>query len=104
MFVYGGATVGCVGTSLYVFYTRFPPLTERPLCVAGVGYLMGPVVGSYFWRMTHRKAMNLIEIKDREFHNRIVKNRVDPSVQSPTNPLPDFYGDYYSKIILPKLC
>lgn len=65
---------------------------------------MGPVVGSYFWRMTHRKAMNLIEIKDREFHNRIVKNRVDPSVQSPTNPLPDFYGEYSTQIISPKLC
>lgn len=36
--------------------------------------------------------MSLIEIKDREFHSHIVKNRVDPTVQSPTNPLPDFYG------------
>lgn len=70
-----------------------PPLTYYSPPFVGVGYLMGPVVGSYFWRMTHRKAMNLIEIKDREFHNRIVKNRVDPSVQSPTNPLPDFYGE-----------
>jgi import inner membrane translocase subunit TIM23 len=44
--------------------------------------------------MTHRRAMNLIEAKDREFHQHIVKNRVDPTAQSATNPVPDFYGKY----------
>jgi import inner membrane translocase subunit TIM23 len=38
--------------------------------------------------------MNLIEAKDREFHQHIVKNRVDPTAQSATNPVPDFYGKY----------
>ena len=38
--------------------------------------------------------MNLIEARDREFHQRIVKNRVDPTAQSATNPVPDFYGKY----------
>jgi len=59
----------------------------------GLGYLIGPTIGSTFWRTTHRKTMSLIEAKDREFHKRIVKNRVDPSAQSPTNPVPDFYGE-----------
>lgn len=53
---------------------------------------MGPVIGSTCWRLTHRRTMKLIEAKDREFHRHIVKNRVDPTAQSATNPVPDFYG------------
>ncbi|KII88157.1 hypothetical protein PLICRDRAFT_140156 [Plicaturopsis crispa FD-325 SS-3] len=60
---------------------------------AGLGYLLGPVIGSACWRMTHRRTMNLIEARDREFHQRIVKNRVDPTSQSATNPVPDYYGE-----------
>ncbi|EMD38237.1 hypothetical protein CERSUDRAFT_113396 [Gelatoporia subvermispora B] len=71
MYVYGFATLAC----------------------AGLGYLIGPVVGSACWRMTHRRSMNLIEKRDREFYNRIVKNRGDPSAQSATNPVPDYYGE-----------
>jgi import inner membrane translocase subunit TIM23 len=37
--------------------------------------------------------MALIEARDREFHQHIVKNRVDPRAQSATNPVPDFYGE-----------
>ncbi|KAH7921385.1 mitochondrial import protein Pam17 [Leucogyrophana mollusca] len=71
LFFYGGCTVACMG----------------------LGYLIGPAIGSAGWRVTHRRAMNLIEAKDREFHKRIVKNRVDPTRQSATNPVPDFYGE-----------
>lgn len=53
---------------------------------------MGPMIGSTIWRMSHGKAMKLIEAKDREFHRHITKNRVDPTAQSATNPVPDFYG------------
>lgn len=53
---------------------------------------MGPVVGSTCWRMTHRRTLKLIEARDRQFHEHIVKNRVDPTAQSATNPVPDFYG------------
>jgi mitochondrial import inner membrane translocase subunit TIM23 len=59
---------------------------------AGVGYLMGPSIGAAFWRMTHRRTMNLIEVKDRLFHQHIVRNRVDPSQQSARNFVPDYYG------------
>ncbi|PSR75379.1 hypothetical protein PHLCEN_2v9137 [Hermanssonia centrifuga] len=71
MIVYGFATLGC----------------------AGLGYLIGPLVGSACWRLTHRRTMKLIEARDREFHKHIVRNRVDPTSQSATNPVPDFYGE-----------
>ncbi|OAX41573.1 mitochondrial import protein Pam17 [Rhizopogon vinicolor AM-OR11-026] len=71
MFFYAGCTVACMG----------------------LGYLIGPTIGAAGWRLTHRRAMNLIEARDREFHQRIVKNRVDPTAQSATNPVPDFYGE-----------
>lgn len=65
-------------------------------CFIGLGYLLGPLIGSSIWRMTHRRTMKLIEAKDREFHKHIVKNRVDPTSQSATNPVPDFYGEFVS--------
>ncbi|EPS98987.1 hypothetical protein FOMPIDRAFT_1037209 [Fomitopsis schrenkii] len=63
------------------------------LACAGLGYLVGPIVGSNIWRMSHRRTMKLIEARDREFHQHIVNNRVDPAAQSATNPVPDFYGE-----------
>jgi import inner membrane translocase subunit TIM23 len=57
-----------------------------------MGYLLGPTVGAACWRLTHRRTMKLIDARDREFYKRIVKNRVDPTAQSATNPVPDFYG------------
>jgi len=59
----------------------------------GLGYLIGPVVGTTLWRTLHRRTMHLIEAKDKEFHRRIVKNRVNPTGQSYNNPVPDFYGE-----------
>ncbi|KAF8479294.1 mitochondrial import protein Pam17 [Russula ochroleuca] len=72
---FGGATLGCMGMYLWA------------------GYLVGPILGSNLWRVTHRRTMALIEERDREFHRHIVKNRVDPRAQSATNPVPDFYGE-----------
>ncbi|KAH9966542.1 mitochondrial import protein Pam17 [Russula dissimulans] len=59
----------------------------------GAGYLVGPIIGSTLWRVTHRRTMALIEARDREFHQHIVRNRVDPTAQSAANPVPDFYGE-----------
>ena len=72
---------------------RLTRILVRSLSVPGLGYLIGPVLGSSFWRMTHRRAMRLIERRDKEFHEHIVKNRVDPTRQSATNPVPDYYGE-----------
>jgi len=71
LYMYGFATLGC----------------------AGFGYLVGPSIGAACWRTTHRRTMSLIDAREREFHKRIVRNRVDPRAQSATNPVPDFYGE-----------
>ncbi|EJD02152.1 mitochondrial import protein Pam17 [Fomitiporia mediterranea MF3/22] len=71
LYVYGFATLSC----------------------GGIGYLFGPIIGSTVWRLTHRRSLALIEARDRQFHQHIVKNRVDPTAQSATNPVPDFYGE-----------
>lgn len=44
--------------------------------------------------------MALIEERDREFHRHIVRNRVDPTAQSATNPVPDFYGEQAQDYVL----
>jgi len=45
-------------------------------------------------RRIHTVTYNvLIEARDREFHQHIVRNRVDPAAQTATNPVPDFYGE-----------
>jgi import inner membrane translocase subunit TIM23 len=63
----------------------------RCFCL-GFGYLIGPTIGSAIWRATHRRSVTLIDARDREFYQRIAKNRVDANLQSPTNPVPDYYG------------
>jgi import inner membrane translocase subunit TIM23 len=74
------------------YFTPYAGLLYDLCSITGIGYLLGPVIGSQLWRATHRRTMSLIEAKDREFHQHIVKNRVDPTAQSATNPVPDFYG------------
>ena len=90
LFFFSGATLGCMGMSLCPSgsYPRSPTFLYL-----GAGYLVGPILGSTLWRVTHRRTMALIEERDREFHRHIVKNRVDPRAQSATNPVPDFYGE-----------
>ncbi|WVQ77784.1 presequence translocated-associated motor subunit PAM17, mitochondrial [Cryptococcus sp. DSM 104548] len=75
MFVYGGATMACMG----------------------LGYLLGPTVGSTLFSLTHpslaRGNPAPLEVMDREFYHRIKKNRADPRFQSVQNIVPDFYGE-----------
>ncbi|CAE6455646.1 unnamed protein product [Rhizoctonia solani] len=78
IYIYGLATMGC----------------------GGLGYLLGgsrcltrKKVGNSLWRMTHRQILPRIEARDAQFYQHIVKNRVDPSRQTATNPVPDFYGE-----------
>ncbi|KAF8624109.1 hypothetical protein AX15_006020 [Amanita polypyramis BW_CC] len=60
---------------------------------AGLGWLVGPSIGTAIWRTTHRRLVSLIDARDREFYARIAKNRVDASLQTPTQPVPDYYGE-----------
>ncbi|KAL8731527.1 MAG: hypothetical protein Q9166_003373 [cf. Caloplaca sp. 2 TL-2023] len=48
------------------------------VATGGVGWLLGPFVG---------------EGKEKDFYARIRKYRVDPSLASYSNPLPDYYGE-----------
>lgn len=68
-FFYGIATMGC----------------------AGLGFLLGPSIGSGLWRMTTKHDMKLFDIKDRDFFNRVARNRVEAELQSMNNPVPDYY-------------
>ncbi|KIM86345.1 hypothetical protein PILCRDRAFT_322851 [Piloderma croceum F 1598] len=81
------ATKPILGLEPLIFYSGCT------VACMGMGYLLGPTVGAACWRLTHRRTMKLIDARDREFHKRIVKNRVDPTAQSATNPVPDFYGE-----------
>ncbi|KAF5338701.1 hypothetical protein D9611_013367 [Ephemerocybe angulata] len=62
-------------------------------CCMGAGALLGPTIGGALWRFTHRDKVELIDQKDREFLNRIAKNRVDAALQTATAPVPDYYGE-----------
>ncbi|KAK0463569.1 mitochondrial import protein Pam17-domain-containing protein, partial [Desarmillaria tabescens] len=62
-------------------------------CMVGVGYIVGPTLGSSLWRIIYRRSAKLMDARDREFYQRIAKNRVDASLQSPTSPVPDYYGE-----------
>ena len=68
-----------------------------------LGYLIGPTLGSSFFSLTHpalsRGNPAPLEVMDREFFNRIRRNRVDPSFQSVNNPAPDFYGEKVGLIL-----
>jgi hypothetical protein len=88
---FGGATLGCMG--MFKCSSYWSPSSPSFSSYLGGGYLVGPIIGSTLWRVTHRRTMVLIEARDREFHQHIVKNRVDPRAQSATNPVPDFYGE-----------
>ncbi|KAF8912125.1 mitochondrial import protein Pam17-domain-containing protein [Gymnopilus junonius] len=70
-FFYGFCTMGCVG----------------------FGALIGPTLGASIWRFRNRNILDLIDRRDTEFFQRIAKNRVDPTLQSPTQPVPDYYGE-----------
>ncbi|KAK1231477.1 TIM23 complex component [Marasmius sp. AFHP31] len=72
------------------------PFMFYGICTAacmGFGYLLGPSLGNAIWRFTHRSYGNLIDSRDREFYQHIQKRRVDASLQSPTSPVPDYYGE-----------
>jgi len=70
-FFYGICTVGCVG----------------------LGAIVGPSIGSAIWRMKNSNRLVSVDAMDKEFYKRIARNRVDASLQSPTQPVPDYYGE-----------
>lgn len=58
-----------------------------------VGYLVGPFIGSFVFRMKNRANLKQFELRNSEFLIRLRANRPDPSSQSFSNPIPDYYGE-----------
>ncbi|GES80633.1 mitochondrial import protein Pam17 [Rhizophagus clarus] len=99
------ATLGGFGISFAYFASKeFDPSLiwgYDPLVVYGFGTILcgfsglmiGPIIGSSIWKLTHRKEDKLMEKRDRDFYAHIVKNRADPLLHSLRNPAPDFYGE-----------
>lgn len=59
----------------------------------GVGYLLGPFVGTPLFNLTRKSVLPLFKAKEEQFLRRIKQYRVDPSSQSFSNPVPDYYGE-----------
>ncbi|GAC99234.1 potential mitochondrial protein Fmp16 [Pseudozyma hubeiensis SY62] len=68
------------------------------LASAGLGWLVGPTVGSSMWSLLHRSNATQIAQKDHDFYEHIKRNRVDPTRQSVQNPVPDYYGEKIGSI------
>ena len=75
---------------------------EQASCLiplAGAGAIIGPTIGTSLWRLKYRRLLPLIDAKDHLFFQRIAKNRVDATLQSPTNPVPDYYGEFIKDLL-----
>ncbi|CCF45808.1 hypothetical protein CH063_14763 [Colletotrichum higginsianum] len=68
------------------------------MAFGALGWLVGPSVGSLVFYTLNKRWKNQMTIKEKEFFARIKKNRVDPSVSSVGNPVPDFYGEKISSV------
>ncbi|EEH16490.2 hypothetical protein PABG_06577 [Paracoccidioides brasiliensis Pb03] len=65
---------------------------------AALGWLLGPVLGNSLWGLVHRKNKAAVAVKEKEFYSRIKRFRVDPSANSYSNPVPDYYGEKIGSI------
>ena len=98
----------CIGASVGLAYVSqlemdlsfqiygFDPILV--MCVAliscgALGFLSGPLVGSTLFKAKNKGVLKLYEEKNSTFLKHIIKNRVDASRQSFSNPVPDFYGE-----------
>lgn len=106
IWVYLAATLACTGAFASLSCATQYARAYIVLAIPGAGYLIGPVsasfiftvpplllsdlerfhyvVGSQMWRLTHRKKVSLIDAREKDFHQHVVRNRVDPSRQSAT--------------------
>lgn len=59
----------------------------------GFGYLLGPFLGTALFKTFNKSKLTGFKAKDQIFLQKIKSNRVDPSSQSFSNPVPDYYGE-----------
>lgn len=57
------------------------------------GYLVGPFLGTALFNLINKAQLNTFKSMDQLFLQRVKKYRVDPSSQSFSNPVPDYYGE-----------
>lgn len=103
-----GIITGLGGSALTLTYlgnieidVEKPIMGFDPLMVMGggvilgglVGYLVGPFMGTSVFRVLNKSKMAQYELRNKEFLKRLRENRPDPSSQSFSNPIPDYYGE-----------
>ncbi|CEP21912.1 unnamed protein product [Cyberlindnera jadinii] len=64
----------------------------------GLGYMFGPLVGSLVFRLANSSKIGLYQQKNKQFLEKVFAKRVDPSSQSFSNPVPDYYGEKIDNI------
>ncbi|KAH8891817.1 Pam17-domain-containing protein [Thozetella sp. PMI_491] len=95
---------GYGGTMFLLTGIAEPMVTQIPLdpivtmglmtfACAGLGWLVGPSLGSFGFYMLNSKFKAQMAVKESQFFARIKKNRVDPTASSMGNPVPDYYGE-----------
>ncbi|KAI9745733.1 MAG: TIM23 complex component [Claussenomyces sp. TS43310] len=64
----------------------------------GLGWLLGPIVGTGVFNLTNSKYRGEMIVKEKGFYDRVKRYRVDPSASSMANPVPDYYGEKISSV------
>lgn len=54
----------------------------------GIGWLVGPILGTAAFNLKNRKFRSQMDEKEKEFYRRVKRFRVDPSASSMANPVP----------------
>ncbi|KAI9764130.1 MAG: TIM23 complex component [Geoglossum simile] len=85
--------IDAIGSQLY----GLDPFMVLGLATVGfgvAGWLAGPVLGGLAFKIANRGiGGRVMAEKEKEFFARIKRHRVDPSSQSFSNPVPDYYGE-----------
>ncbi|KAK0730954.1 mitochondrial import protein Pam17-domain-containing protein [Lasiosphaeris hirsuta] len=101
-----GGTSGAIllGTSLgdsIVGNVPLDPMVTMGLVTfscAALGWLVGPIMGTVIFNAMKGKFKGQMAVKESQFFVRIKKHRVDPTLSSMNNPVPDFYGEKISSV------
>ncbi|KAL0938580.1 uncharacterized protein CTRU02_205190 [Colletotrichum truncatum] len=98
----GGATVLATGIAdplvTQIPLDPFITMGLMTMSFGALGWLAGPSLGSLVFYTLNKRWKTQMTAKEKEFFARIKKNRVDPSVSSVGNPVPDFYGEKISSV------
>ncbi|CAK9437971.1 uncharacterized protein LODBEIA_P23490 [Lodderomyces beijingensis] len=57
------------------------------------GYLVGPFIGQFVFQVMNKSRLRQYDAKNSFFLSRLKNKRPDPSSQSFSNPIPDYYGE-----------